>query len=137
MPGCDPPCSPWRSHHRQAVAHLAVSGHPTLPHLAVRVAADDDVLDAVDDAAELERRRLSRHRLRVVQLGVRHQVTGVAHCGPASQPYVTPRHRGRTSTTTQYVLEAGIAKHCLGSKIVVMHVCDFNNEICFTTKVPL
>ena len=37
-------------------------------------------------------------------------------------------------------LEAGIAKHCLGAKIVVysnMHVCNFNSEICCTTKVPL
>ena len=34
-------------------------------------------------------------------------------------------------------LQAGIAKHCLGSKIVDIHVCNFNNEICFTTKVPL
>ena len=35
------------------------------------------------------------------------------------------------------LLEAGIANHCLGSKIVDIHVCNFNNEICFTTKVPL
>ena len=34
-------------------------------------------------------------------------------------------------------LEAGIAKHCLGSKIGDIHVCNFNNEICYTTTVPL
>ena len=35
------------------------------------------------------------------------------------------------------LLEGSIANHCLGSKIVDIHVCNFNNEICFTTKVPL
>ena len=40
-------------------------------------------------------------------------------------------------THEYYELEAGIAKHCLGSKIVDRHVCNFNNEIRFTTKVPL
>ena len=35
-------------------------------------------------------------------------------------------------------LEIGIAKHCLGAKIVLMHVCNFNSEIVtFKTKVPL
>ena len=38
---------------------------------------------------------------------------------------------------SRYLLEAGIAKHCLGSKIIDMYVCNFSNEICFTTKVPL
>ena len=45
------------------------------------------------------------------------------------------RRKGRYRMV--YKLEAGIAKHCLGSKIVDMHVCNFNNEICYTAKVPL
>ena len=36
-----------------------------------------------------------------------------------------------------WILEAGIAKHCLGAKIVDLHVCNFNSEICYATKVPL
>ena len=61
------------------------------------MATDDDVLDAVDDAAELERGRLGGHRLRVVQLSVRHQVAGVTHCrsaGPASHA-VQPCRNGQ------------------------------------------
>ena len=59
------------------------------------MAADDDVPDAVDDAAELEGGRLGGHRLRVVQFGVRHQVPGVPHCRRHTLVSTVARSGGR------------------------------------------
>ena len=33
-------------------------------------------------------------------------------------------------------LEAGIAKHCLGTKSLIYHFGNFSIRLCFTTKVP-
>ena len=35
-----------------------------------------------------------------------------------------------------FELEAGIAKHCLGVKIVDIAMFKFNSELCYTTEVP-
>ena len=53
------------------------------------------------------------------------------------QWYAEKDDRQRAQFEADVKLEVGIAKHCLGSKIVDIHVCNFNNEICFTTKVHL
>ena len=46
----------------------------------------------------------------------------------------TAKYRGMSmakSFDCEYIiLEIGIAKHCLRAKIVGMHVCNFNSEIC-------
>ena len=35
-----------------------------------------------------------------------------------------------------FELEAGIAKHCLGVKIVDIAMFKFNSGLCYTTEVP-
>ena len=35
-----------------------------------------------------------------------------------------------------FELEAGIAKHCLGAKIVDIAMFKFNSGLCYTTEVP-
>ena len=35
-----------------------------------------------------------------------------------------------------FELEAGIAKHCLGGKIVDIAMFKFNSGLCYTTEVP-
>ena len=45
--------------------------------------------------------------------------------------FINCLERLSTEGVLYLILEAGIAKHCLGSKIVDMHACNFNNEIMY------
>ena len=46
------------------------------------------------------------------------------------------KHRPCSKSLRFCQLEAGIAKHCLGVKIVDIAMFKFNSGLCYTTEVP-